>query len=253
MARRRPIIGNVASAARRDDPKLVPAVAGQWERIAQRVDALADEELARPGRLPGWSIADHAVHVLGAAAALAAAIAGTSPPDTDRLPAADPLRLRLHGCVAAAVAELDGVDLARPVMTAAGGTRLGDFLVTLALDGVVHGLDLGVDPARDALRIAVRTITGLLAARAPGRCVEVRVPPFAAIQVIEGPRHTRGTPPNVVETDPVTFVDVVVGRLSWVDAVADGRVRASGSRADLRPFLPLPFLPLLPGSVRQIG
>ncbi len=266
----------MVSAARRDDPKLASAVVGQWERIAERVAALAAQECAQPSRLPGWSVADLVVHTAGSAAALAAAIAGPPPPAADARPerllsaatylaapaglglgprddahnetAADTrwgadehgrLRSRLGDAIAAAAAGLAGVDPARPVMTAAGGMRLGDLLVALAVDGVVHGLDLGVDPHRDAVRIVVRTFTGLLVARAPGRCVEVRVPPFAAVQVVEGPRHTRGTPPNVVETDPVTFVDVAVGRLSWMDAVADGRVRASGSRADLRPYLPL--------------
>ncbi|WP_241255389.1 sterol carrier family protein, partial [Candidatus Protofrankia californiensis] len=119
------------------------------------------------------------------------------------------------------------------------GMRLGDFLLAGAVEGVVHGLDLGVEPVRDALRLAVKACTGLLGARAPGRSVEVRVPPFAAVQVVEGPRHTRGTPPNVVEAEAVAFVEVAVGRLSWAAATADGRVRASGVRADLRPYLPL--------------
>ena len=71
----------------------------------------------------------------------------------------------------------------------------------------------------------------LLAADAPGRAVEVRVPPYAAVQCVEGPRHTRGTPPNVVEMDPVTWVLLATGRLSWADA-ASGRTgqrqRAAG-------------------------
>jgi hypothetical protein len=66
------------------------------------------------------------------------------------------------------------------------------------------------------------------------------VPPFAAVQCVEGPRHTRGTPPNVVEADPVAFVELCTGRLAWVDAVRDGRVRTWGDRADLSAWLPLP-------------
>jgi Bacterial SCP ortholog len=89
------------------------------------------------------------------------------------------------------------------------------------------------------LRDAVRALLGSLRERAPGRTVEVRVPPYGAIQCIPGPRHTRGTPPNVVETDPITFVLLAVGRLGWVDAVAAGRVSASGIRADLSAYLPL--------------
>ena len=69
--------------------------------------------------------------------------------------------------------------------------------------------------------------------------MEVRVPPFAAIQCVPGPRHTRGTPPNVVETDPLTWLDLAAGRLDWAAAVAAGRVRASGQRADLSAYLPV--------------
>jgi hypothetical protein len=80
---------------------------------------------------------------------------------------------------------------------------------------------------------------GLLEALAPGRSVEVRVPPFGAVQCVAGPRHTRGTPPNVVETDALTWVMLATGRTEWPDAVADGAVRASGPRADLSQYLPL--------------
>ncbi len=78
-----------------------------------------------------------------------------------------------------------------------------------------------------------------LVVRAPGRSVEVRVPPYGAIQCVAGPRHSRGTPPNVVETDPVTWVCLATGRLAWPEAVARGRVRASGTRADISELLPV--------------
>jgi hypothetical protein len=65
------------------------------------------------------------------------------------------------------------------------------------------------------------------------------VPPYVAVQAVEGPRHTRGTPPNVVETDPLTWVRVAAGRVPFAAAVAHGDVRASGQRADLAPYLPL--------------
>jgi hypothetical protein len=87
----------------------------------------------------------------------------------------------------------------------------------------------------------VTFLLGVLAGRAPGRAVEVRVPPYAAVQCIEGPRHTRGTPPNVVETDPVTWIALAAGRAGWAEAVATGKVRASGPRADLSAWLPLPL------------
>jgi hypothetical protein len=90
-----------------------------------------------------------------------------------------------------------------------------------------------------ALRDAVRALLTALRTRAPGRSVEVRVPPYGAIQCVEGPRHTRGTPPNVIETDPATFVLLGTGALAWATALHDGRVSASGSRADLTPYLPL--------------
>lgn len=86
-------------------------------------------------------------------------------------------------------------------------------------------------PGRSALAAAVRGTVGILAAELPGRSVEVRVPPFAAVQCVEGPRHTRGSPPNVVETDARTWLQLATGRLTWDEAVAEGRVRASGTRA----------------------
>ena len=104
---------------------------------------------------------------------------------------------------------------------------------------VLTALDEGRDPQPSALRTAVRQTLSTLASRAPGRSVEVRVPPYGAIQCVEGPRHTRGTPPNVVETDPVTWLELATGRLPWAAAVAAGRVRASGVRADLSAHLPL--------------
>jgi hypothetical protein len=110
---------------------------------------------------------------------------------------------------------------------------------------VVAALGAGTDPCREALRAAVRHLLGLLAARAPGRAVEVRVPPYGAVQCIEGPRHTRGTPPNVVETDPVTWVRLGAGLLPWAEAAAAGRVRVSGVRADLAAYLPV-FDPAAP-------
>jgi Bacterial SCP ortholog len=100
----------------------------------------------------------------------------------------------------------------------------------------------GADPAgapRTTVAAAVRWSLEELGERAPGHATEVRVPPFGAVQCVEGPRHTRGTPPNVVETDAATWLALVTGGLAWADAVASGRVRASGSRADLSGLLPL--------------
>ncbi len=89
------------------------------------------------------------------------------------------------------------------------------------------------------IRATVRTTLRWLAQVHPGHTVEIRVPPHAAVQAIEGPRHTRGTPPNVVETDGQTWLALVTGQLSWPQALAQGKVRASGLRADLDAVLPM--------------
>ncbi|OBG19849.1 hypothetical protein A5765_02010 [Mycolicibacterium celeriflavum] len=95
-------------------------------------------------------------------------------------------------------------------------------------------------PARTELAEAVRLTARTLAAVAPGSSVEVRVPPFIAVQCIAGPAHRRGNPPNVAETDPRTWLLLASGMLSLGDAVADGRLTLSGSRAgEIGPWLPL--------------
>lgn len=94
-------------------------------------------------------------------------------------------------------------------------------------------------PERQVLARAVRLSLRVLPSVAPGRSVEVRVPPFAAVQCVEGPRHTRGTPPNVIETDPRSWLELATGRLTWADAVERALVTASGSRADLTSLLPV--------------
>jgi hypothetical protein len=93
--------------------------------------------------------------------------------------------------------------------------------------------------SRTTVATAVRYSLEELAARAPGRTLEVRVPPYGAVQCIAGPTHTRGTPPNVIETDATTWLDLVTGRRDWAGAAAGGTVRASGQRADLSGLLPL--------------
>ncbi|WP_241989006.1 sterol carrier family protein [Leucobacter luti] len=95
------------------------------------------------------------------------------------------------------------------------------------------------DAPRTVRAMAVRFLLEELAERAPGNSVEVRVPPFGAVQCVPGPRHTRGTPPNVIETDPDTWLALATGELSWDDAVAAARINASGSRATLGGLLPL--------------
>lgn len=120
--------------------------------------------------------------------------------------------------------------MARSILTADGRA---------ALAAVATARDAGEKPARTDLATAVRYLLQLLVEKAPGNAVEMRVPPFGAVQVVEGPRHTRGTPPNVVETDPLTWIDLATGVLAWTDAASAGRLTASGTRADLTALLPL--------------
>lgn len=106
--------------------------------------------------------------------------------------------------------------------------------VAAALDRV-----LADAPAAEDLRLLTRHFLAELALRAPGRSVEVRVPPYAVAQCVSGARHSRGTPPAVVETDPVTWVLLATGRLGWEEARSAGRLTASGERSDLSSLLPL--------------
>lgn len=116
--------------------------------------------------------------------------------------------------------------MARTIDTAAGRAALA-------------GVRAAEQPARTDLATAVRYLLQLLVEKAPGNTVEVRVPPFGAVQVVQGPRHTRGTPPNVVEMDAATWIDLATGTASWTDAAAAGRIHASGTRADISDLLPL--------------
>jgi hypothetical protein len=138
---------------------------------------------------------------------------------------------RLLAAVNAQLAALGRTEWSGPVTV--------DGLEAACVGLVLAAIDLNHDPERDATRWAVVHLLGLLERQAPGRAVEVRIPPYAAIQCVAGPRHTRGTPPNVVETDPVTWILLATGRLAWPDALAGGRLRASGPRADLTEYLPL--------------
>lgn len=99
---------------------------------------------------------------------------------------------------------------------------------------------LAADPrTRVQDKLLVKHYLAVLAERAPGNSVEVRIPPFAATQVVEGVRHTRGTPPAVVETDAATWIAIARGELTWQQALDSGAVLASGERTDLTPYLPL--------------
>ncbi|MEA5154798.1 sterol carrier family protein [Raineyella sp.] len=155
---------------------------------------------------------------------------------------------------------LDG-DLPPLVDTGAGQLSLLDFLRVQVLEIVLFHDDLArvlgqggravAAPPVEATASAVRTLADILAARAPGKAIEVRIPPYAAVQIgdparaasgvalVPEPAHTRGTPPAIVETDATTFLRVMSGRLDWADAVARHAISASGLRTDLSPLLPL--------------
>jgi len=127
-------------------------------------------------------------------------------------------------------------------------TRISDELGRAALTtvravaeqrGAAENAALAASVDRTTLALAVRYTLQLLAEQAPGGTVEVRVPPHGAVQCVEGPKHTRGTPPNVIETDAATWLALATGDLAWADARAAGRVHASGQRADLDGLLPV--------------
>jgi uncharacterized protein (TIGR03083 family) len=249
------------------DPLLVAAYDAQGDLVAEWIAGLTEADLDRPSTLPGWRIAELAVHLAHVSSAYADALAAPSPPR-----GAVPLSVAEYvGQYPAAAAEIasrevsaarglsaeDVRDLftaertrARVALDLLGDTdplvaarrgpiRASAMLRTRVNELVVHALDAGLALDRQALRVSVRMLADVLAARHPGKAVEVRVPPYAAVQVGAGLRHTRGTPPNVVECAPLVFVGVATGRRDWSQAVATGDVRVSGSRADLSTYLPL--------------
>jgi uncharacterized protein (TIGR03083 family) len=259
----------VSTRFRVDPPAARSAAVAQWDLLVVAVDALPDDVFAWSTRLGDWSVAELVAHLVGNARWVAATL--DAPPPTravqtalsyyanigDHALIAQRARERAAGRTAAELRALLREEIAtarRRLATAptdalvaapGGGMRLADYLVTRAVEGVVHGLDLavatGTEPPLEpgALRLVARFLAALLATRAPGRSVELRVPPYAAVQCIGGPAHARGTPPNVIETDPLTWVDLATGRRGWTEAVASGRVTASGARADLSAHLPL--------------
>ncbi|HKU12313.1 MAG: sterol carrier family protein [Gemmatimonadales bacterium] len=121
-----------------------------------------------------------------------------------------------------------------------GRAAVSEWLAAREGDGIAEPGGAPLAPVdRSVLATAVRYTLEELAARAPGNSVEVRVPPFGVAQCIEGPRHTRGTPPNVVETDGETWLALATGSMAWLDAVASGKLSASGTRTDLSGLMPL--------------
>jgi uncharacterized protein (TIGR03083 family) len=246
------------------------AMSAQHAALDDVVATLPSEAFGLPTRLGTWTVAELVAHIGmdmaavprylggqpaaraeldGPAYVLACHRAAAGVDERVRLMSAEArpaeLRHHVHASRLAADEALATADPGFVVPARLGPIGLADFLATRCLEATVHGLDLaaaaGVDAPmhREAVAITVRLLAGALAAKAPGRSVELRIPPYAAVQAVEGPRHTRGTPPNVVETDAVTWLELAPGRVAWDDAVSAGRVSASGERADLSAYLPV--------------
>jgi uncharacterized protein (TIGR03083 family) len=256
--------------ARRNDPaRAGAAVLAQADLILQWLAMQPPSAWRRPSALPGWTVAELATHVAMALAAVPVVLGDPTPdkPITiDRYVAGyagaateilerdvkgadgrDPTEILadLYARRAAAAAAIADPPPARAVRAPRGPIAPADFLATRIVEMVVHADDLSrslpdrepVELDRTALRLVTQICADIIAARAPGRSLELRVPPYAAVQCVEGPRHTRGTPPNVVETDPLTWVRLAAGRQTWHEAVTSGSVRASGERANLAGWL----------------
>ncbi|MBM7438081.1 maleylpyruvate isomerase family mycothiol-dependent enzyme [Streptomyces sp. HB132] len=252
-----------------DFPRTRTAVLAQFAHVQAAVRALTPGQLALPG-LGEWTVRELAAHMTAVPERASQELELPEPPgpkpqltllewpfstaagakgiadDAKALAAARPDLDVLYAETAARFDELVPADAGdRLVTTRAGTMRLGDFLVTRTFELVVHtddlhratGLDIPYD--RQALAACTRLLADALADKAPGGSVEVRVPPFAVVQCIGGPKHTRGTPPNVVETDPLTWIRLATGRTPWTQALESAQVSASGERADLAPLLPL--------------
>lgn len=250
-------------------PVLDAAVAALGGWLDAELPALAPDALAAPSVLAGWTVRDLVAHlvlvadsvvrleplarstpVLSVADYLAGNPAG-APAVAERTRAdcasTDDLAAAYLRRWQQAAERLDALGSVPAVRARRGPVRTADFVLTRVVEVVVHADDLArslPDAPAPALpvqaqRLAVRTLLEALAARHPGQALEVRVPPVTAVQCLPGPRHTRGTPPGVVETDPTTWLRLAAGRERWADAVAAGRARASGERADLAAYLPL--------------
>ena len=256
------------------------ALVEQGWSVHEWFSGLEPEAYARPSVLPGWDVRALLAHVeqlLDGMLTVLARPTREAPlsPDVlvgryadaagemsrrvlDHADAYDPAVLldRLAGTLDRVAARLGSAEpLPTAVSSARGPALPADVVATRVVELVVHADDLSrtfperepVPLLRPALGVACRALVGIMGTRFPGRSVEVRVPPYAAVQcsavrggVLDpGPTHTRGTPPNVVETDAVTFLRLCTGRTTWDAALASGKVAASGLRADLAEMVPL--------------
>ena len=256
--------------ARSYDPvKTRAAVLSQSGHVREAVATLTPEQLALPTRLGGWTVRELVAHIGAALSAIGRFLDRPEPArqdagvldwpfatsaDADALADIAHRLAERHPDLVAHLAEverglvghLDAHPGTRLLDTNAGAMPLAEYLVTRTVELVVHtddlnaavpGLDVPYD--RQALAACTRLLADALAVKAPGGSTEVRIPPFAVVQCVQGPRHTRGTPPNVVETDPLTWIRLATGRVAWKDAVDGAKVAASGERADLAGLLPI--------------
>ncbi|MFE6890058.1 sterol carrier family protein [Streptomyces sp. NPDC057694] len=252
-----------------DAAKIRTAVLTQFGHVREAAAELTPQQLDAPTRLDGWTVRDLLAHTsmaLGAVDRFLAlpepakaekaaldwpfATAANAPGIADRsreIAAEHPDVTALLAATEQRFAEILAATAdTRVLPVQAGPMTLADYLVTRTVELVVHtddlndavpGLDVPLD--RQALAACTRLLADALATKAPGGSTEVRIPPFAVVQCVEGPRHTRGTPPNVVETDPLTWLRLATGRTSWKAALDDALVSASGERADLEALLPI--------------
>lgn len=254
--------------------KAVEALLQQSRTTHAWLRELSAADFAAPSVLPGWDVRMLVAHLVLVHAGFVRILGRPSP--AAPLPAAELVRRfrrdvdMIAASTAQAAGSRSGAELADRLGAAIedlaatltgslpsvldsprGPVALPDLIDTRVVEVVVHSDDLSRSrPERTpiqligpAVAVCTRTLAGILAGQQPGRSIEVRIPPYAAVQCglpgDPGPTHTRGTPPNVVETDPVTFLRLTTGRVDWAGARTSGRVRASGQRADLSPVLPL--------------
>ena len=244
----------------------VRAYEAQCRLLADWLAALPVEVFAAPSVLPGWDVRTLLGHVVGSKDGLAHHLDiradGPARPAFDYVRAYAPAAAEITAATVAITGDRSAPELIARVRAPIARRELADGTVISAPRGAITALDFArsrvidlvvhcddfsrslperdpVPLSRPALASTVRTLAEILAAQSPGRSVELRVPPIVAVQAIEGPRHTRGTPPNVVETEPLTWLRLATGRTTFADALAAGTVRASGTRADLSSYLPV--------------
>jgi len=250
------------------------ALLAQGHTLHRWIAELSAADFARPSALPGWDIRTLVGHLVLVVGGFDSALA--RPTTTRPVPAWELVRRYRRDVaviesrtrevtgdtpgaelVARFAAGLDALAdtlagrLPTVIESPRGPATVLDFTETRVVELTVHADDLSrslpdrpaVSIERTALGSASRTLAAILAGQSPGRSIEVRIPPYAAVQCglpdDPGPTHTRGTPPNVIETEALTFLRLGTGRTSWADARAGHLIKASGRQADLSPVLPL--------------